>query len=149
MLLVVWKWLMLVWLFGQMCVRVGIIWDSLDMFCQVNWMFVVWVIVSRCRVWLVELLVVSSVIIELMMVFLLMIFVIGMQLLFLGVSWLVWCVVLWVSLLCSGVFGLMKEVLGKCRFIIFISNWLVLVVLQKVQVLGVWQEVIFEVSSFL
>lgn len=41
----------------------------------------------------------------------------------------VWCIVLVVSVLCSGVFGVMKFVLGKCMFMIFISIWLELVVL--------------------
>lgn len=148
-LLVVVKWFMLVLLFGQIWVSSGISCDSLLKLFQVSMMLVVCVIVIQWMVWLVELLVVISVMIVLMIVCLLMIWFSGWKLLFSVVMFSVCLVVLWVRVLCSGVFGLMNEVFGNCMFMVFSSIWLELVVLQKVQVFVLWYDVDLVFSSFL
>lgn len=83
----------------------------------------------RCIVWFVELFVVNKFIRLFIMVFVLMIWLIGVYLLLRLVMCVECIVVVWVSVLCSFVFGLMNDELGRCNFIIFMINWLELVVL--------------------
>lgn len=81
-------------------------------------------IVIKCKVWLVELLVVIKFIRVLRMFFLLMSLVKGR--IFLFVNFLVFS---FIKIFCKGLLGLIKLELVICNFINFIIIWLELVVL--------------------
>lgn len=81
-------------------------------------------IVIKCKVWLVELLVVIKFIRVLRMFFLLMSLVKGR--IFLFVNFLVF---FFIKIFCKGLLGLIKLELVICNFINFIIIWLELVVL--------------------